>query len=52
MADDPSNWRQALDARDLETLRLIVLLVKEHHELTGSWLKASDLRAKLTQPGL
>lgn len=52
MPDDRSNWKQALEVMDLETLRLIVLLVKEHHELTGSWLTASDLRAKLAQPGL
>lgn len=52
MADEPSNWRLALDARDLETLRLIVLLVQEHHELTGSWITASALRDKLRRPGL
>ena len=49
--DHPSNWQDALVLLDLETLRLILLLVKEHYELTGEFLTATQLRAMMQQPG-
>jgi hypothetical protein len=47
-----SNWNLAFDAAgfDLVTLRLLLLLIREHYELYGQWPTADQLRAKLRQP--
>lgn len=46
-----SDFRQAVIAGDLETIRLIVLLVREWHEQTGTWPTATEIRVKLGRPG-
>ena len=56
MIDDPpplSNWDNASQPRglDLETRRLIVLLVREHYEQSGQWPTPTELRAALRRPG-
>ena len=43
-----SNWTMA--EPDLETLRLILLLVRELYEATGIWPTATQLRAALRRP--
>lgn len=54
MPDDPDrargNWAGATEP-DLETLRLVIQLVREYHELTGAWPSAMELRASLRRPG-
>jgi hypothetical protein len=44
-----SNWTDA-EAIDLETLRLILMLVKELYEASGVWPTATTLRAALRKP--
>ena len=44
-----SNWSMA-DDLNLETLRLILLLVRELYEASGQWPSATELRAALRRP--
>jgi len=44
-----SAWSMA-DEIDLDTLRLILLLVKEIYEASGIWPTATQLRAALRKP--
>ena len=45
-----SHWSDAM--LDLETIRLIILLTREHYELRGRWPTALEVRSALRQPGL
>jgi hypothetical protein len=52
VTDHHSEYDDAFDASgfDLETLRLLLLLIQEHYELYGAFPTATELRAKLRQP--
>lgn len=52
MPDDPTNWKAACEALDLETLRLVALIVREVYEHEGRWPTATEIRAKLHRPGV
>jgi hypothetical protein len=38
------------DPLDLDTLNLIILLIKEFYEANGRWLTAKELRALMLKP--
>ncbi len=40
---EPTNWKAALDLRDLETLALIIDLVLEFAQLTGRRITPGEL---------
>ncbi len=46
----PSNWSDAT-TKDLDTLQLEILLLRESYELRGTWLTARDLQRALRHPG-
>ena len=48
MADEPSNWSRA--ELDLETLAMLIVLIRELYEATGQWPTATALRAALRKP--
>lgn len=39
-----SNWQTALEARDLEFLRLLIQIIDEHKEQTGKRIKPHELK--------
>ena len=43
-----SNWW--LSTLDMSTLELILLLIREHYELTGEWPTPAQLRVLLSNP--
>ena len=43
-----SNWRQALEALDLDLLKTIIDMVMEFERMTGRPMTALELRAALT----
>lgn len=42
-----SDFRDAVRALDLDLIRRVIELVKEHHDLTGAWLSAEAVFSKL-----
>ncbi len=55
MSDDRinrGNWDAAYEEGfSLETLRLVIELVKEFYEASGRWMTATELRAAMKRPG-
>ncbi len=55
MSDDRierGSWDLAYDENfSLETLRLIIDLIRELYEASGRWPSATELRASLRKPG-
>lgn len=47
MPDGRSNWRDALDTRDLETLRLLITIIREWEKNTGTIITPVQLRSML-----
>lgn len=45
-----SNFEQATGLT-LETLRLLILMLKEVYEQEGRWLSATELRSLMLRPG-
>ncbi len=46
------NWQDAYEAEfSLETLRLIIDMIRELYEASGRWPNATELRAALRKPG-
>ena len=52
MSERPSsNWRSALEARELSLLAYVIKLVIQHEELTGQVMTAHELRRRLDEIG-
>jgi len=42
-----SDFREAVRALDLDLIRRVIELLREHYEQTGSWLSAGEILSKL-----